>query len=285
MFQRAGVTVSEFYKQTGRKIPDFSLEFGAVNANVEAKLLTTSDVEETFLTYAQKLKDQIVEGPMAAEGVYQTVRIIVKSAHELPEIGMIVNSVKSLFDISGTELRSKHFNLFIDPSTPTTSTLFRAIHILCPRSDKENLRVISRVKDAAQQLGSDDASGHSGILWIGLTLQQDPLAIRNQLSSSFERSRFPNISSVVLSLSGPCTEPPRRSVIDLVTVIKNQKCSRPLPKLVPFQGLDLMRDLNTYVPADAGVAAYRMSSAETRVVAGAEVIRIADIRRIDSRWL
>jgi hypothetical protein len=133
MFQRAGVTVSEFYEQTGGKIPDFALAFGSIKANVEAKLLTTSDVEET-------------------------------------------------------------------------------LSLLCPRSDKENLRAESRVKDAAHQLVSDETSG---ILSIGLRKQQDPLAIRDRLLFNFARGKFSSVSSVALSLSGTHLEAPRRSVVDL----------------------------------------------------------------------
>jgi hypothetical protein len=285
MFQRAGATVSEFYGHSGGKIPDFQLKIGSLKANVEAKLLTTSDVEEGFTTYAQLLLREITNKVLSDEAVYPIIKIILKSAEEPPPIGTVVDSVRGLLDTFGKELRAASFNVFAQSAPPTKSSLFRTIHVLCPCSEKENIRVLSRVKDAAHQLASDDASEYPGILWIGLSAYQDPLAVRNRLLSNFTQNKFGGISSVVLSLSGTHLEPPRRTVIDLWGTIKNQNCLHPLESPVPFQALDLAGALDRHFPADGGIPAYRACSAETRLTTGTEGVRLEDIRRIDSRWL
>jgi hypothetical protein len=285
MFQRAGARVSEFYGNTSAKIPDFLLEFGSIRANVEAKLLTTSDVEETFTTYAQSLLREIEKDVMAKEAVYPIIKIILKNSGDLPRTDTVVNSVRALLNACGTELRAASFSVFAELAPATTSSLFRTIHVLCPRSEKENIRVLSRVKDAAHQLASDEASEYPGILWIALTAHQDPLAIRHRLLSNFDQGKFTGISSVVLSLSGTHLEPPRRTVVDLWATVKNHKCSHPLERSVPFQTLDLGGSLDRHFPPDGGIPAYRVCSAETRVAPGTEGVRLEDIRRIDPRWL
>ena len=108
--------------------------------------------------------------------------------------GTVISSVGAVLTSSGTVLRTSSFNVFAQPGPSTTSSLFRSIHVLRPCSERENIRVLSRAKDAAHQLTSEEASQHPGILWIGLTPNQDPLAIRNRLLSNFNNDKLRGIS-------------------------------------------------------------------------------------------
>jgi hypothetical protein len=285
MFGRAGVTVSKFYAQTASKIPDLALSFKSTAANVEAKLLTMSEVEETFSNYAKSLMEQIRLVVMADEKVHPVVKIIVKNAHSLPEITALSEVIRVMLEGGRTELRSELYNVFVEAPPPTTSTLYREVLILCPRSDKENIRVESRVKDASYQLASDTASESPGILWIGLNENQDPLAIRSRLIFNFERGKFPSISSVVLSRWGTYFQPPRRSTIDLWSNIKNEKCLRPLANPIPFRALDLAGSLDSFFQVDGSLPAYRAAAVETRATPGFSGVRLADIRRVNPSWL
>jgi len=149
MFQRAGVAVTGFYEQTNEKIPDFSITFDSVEANVEAKLLTKSDVEDAFEEYAKPLLHRIFVEVMAKEAIYPPVTIIVKNAAHLPDPNEVGNATRTLVNGPPKELRTEFFNVFVDAAPSITTTLFRSCHILCPRSEKENLRVETRVKKAS----------------------------------------------------------------------------------------------------------------------------------------
>ncbi|GEM_PF-5165423 len=284
MFQRAGVTVTEFYEQTTEEIPDFSIRFSSVEANVEAKLLTKSDVEEVFEEYAKLLLQRIFADTMAKEVIYPPVTVVVKDAAHFPDSDEIVNAVRTLVNASPTESRTEHFNIFVDAAPSITTTLFRSCHILCPRSEKENLRVETRIKKASHQLLSDATSERPGILWIGVTEHQDPLAIRDLLLRRFERGQYRGVSLAILSLSGTHLEHPRRSVVDLITTIVNPKSRAPLPCTIPIGPLDLNSPLNKH-SGDAGIPAYRVASAETRVAPGVPGVSLPDIRRIDPQLL
>src|SRR5712692_10629737 len=107
MFQRAGVAVTEFYEQTNEKIPDFSITFDSVEANVEAKLLTKSDVEDAFEEYAKPLLHRIFAEVMAKEAIYPAVTIIVKNAAHLPDPDEVGNASKTLVNGPPKELRTK----------------------------------------------------------------------------------------------------------------------------------------------------------------------------------
>jgi hypothetical protein len=284
MFQRAGVAVTGFYEQTNEKIPDFSITFDSVEANVEAKLLTKSDVEDVFEEYPKPLLQRIFVEVMAKEAIYPPVTIIVKNAAHLPDPDEVGNATTTLVNGPPKELRTEFFNVFVDAAPSITTTLFRSCHILCPCSEKENLRVETRVKKASHQLLSDAASERPGILWIGVTEHQDPLATRDLLLQRFDRSQYRGVSLAILSLSGTHLEQPRRSVVDLLMTIANSKSRVPLPYAIPIKPLDLNRPLDKHF-GDTGVPAYRVAAAETRVAPGVSGVLLTDIRRIDPRLL
>jgi hypothetical protein len=284
MFQRGGVAITEFYEQTNEKIPDFSITWNSIEANVEAKLLTKSDVEDAFEEYAKPLQQRIFAEAMAKEAVYPPVTVIVKDAALFPDSNEVVSAARTLINAPPAESRTEFFNIFVDAPPTITTTLFRSCHILCPRSEKENLRVETRVRDASHQLLSDATSERPGILCIGVTQQQDPLAIRDLLVRRFDRGQYPGVCLAILSLSGTHLEHPRRSVVDLLTTIVNPKGRVPLPYTFPIRPLDLNAPLDKRSD-DAGIPAYRVMAAETRIAPGVSGVSLPDIRRIAPRAL
>ena len=142
----------------------------------------------------------------------------------------------------------------------------------------------TRVKKASHQLLSEAVSERPGILWIGVTEHQDPLATRDLLLQRFDRSQYGSVSLAILSLSGTHLEQPRRSVVNLLMTILNRKSRVPLPYTIPIKPLDLNRPLDKHF-GDTGIPAYRVAAAETRVATGVSGVSLADIRRIDPRLL
>ena len=60
LFARSdGITVAKFFPKTDRIVPDFLLRIGKKSLAVEAKILTTSEKEDTFVRYASDLCDKI----------------------------------------------------------------------------------------------------------------------------------------------------------------------------------------------------------------------------------
>jgi len=287
MFQRAGAAVTSFYEQTDDPVPDFSIRFGSNEGNVEAKLLTKSDLEEEFEKYAKPLQETIFTEVMAQESVHPPVTIIVKDAHRLPDTMDIVHATASLLHDSKTpprELRSDLFNIFVG-SPPSGSGLFRGCYILSPRSEKENFRVATRISKASQQLLSDLTSKRPGIFWLGMTRHQDPIYLRNLFVKRFAAGHYAGVSLAFLILSGTHLEPPRRSVIDYGSRIVNPKSRVALPSSIPVKPFDLLGDLITLYSSETGLPAYRVGAVETRHAAGMPQLRLPDIRRVQDKLL
>jgi hypothetical protein len=275
MFQRGGATVLEFFAQSNQKVPDFSVRFNSAEANVEAKLLTESDVEVAFTNYASPLVDRLLQVVIPKNSRYRGFTIIVKDSETLPDVNEVVDAVVSLLDSSSDELKTTSFNIF-----PGVEPFF---YILCPRSEKENIRVEARVRQASEQLLSDTASDRPGILWVGVTEQQDPLPIRERLAQRFDRNRFDGVGAAILSRAGTHLTNPRRSVIDLLTTIVNPKSRCPLP-MIPIKPLDLYGSLDKYL-RDGGIPVYRVGKAVMTVGTTPVRLHLPDIRRIKPELL
>jgi hypothetical protein len=287
MFRRAGVSVTEFYKQTDKAAPDFSVRFNSVEANVEAKLLVDSDLEEMFGQFGERLYKKIFAEALSRESIHPLVTVIFKNVGDLADPEDIVSSATALLRDprpAPKEFRTKSFNVFADLA-PAGEGLYRGCNILCPRSEKENLRVANRVSKASQQLLSGSASEHPGILWLGLTRHQDAVFLRDQLQRSFDSGRHAGISQAFLLLSGTHLEPPRRTVADYGALVANPNSARPLSTRIPVKPLELNGDLLALHGADRGLSAYRVGAVQVRVGPGMPQLILPDFRRVDGRSL
>ncbi len=287
MFQRGGAAVSKFYDQSDERAPDFLIRFNSIEVNVEAKLLLESDLEDTFHEYAQPLGVRVFAEAMTEELVHPPVTIVLKSIATLPDYDEVVHAVSKLLHdakLPPKNHRGAHFNIFIDPP-PVGNGLFRQYHVLCPRSNKENLRVATRIKTASRQLLSERAAGHPGIFWLGVTRHQSAPFLRTMLMRKFDDGEYAGVSQVFLLQSGTHLEPPRRSVIDYGTQIVNSKSRTSLPVKIPVKPLDLVGELMALHGSEPGLPAYRVGAVQTRVGPGMPPLRLPDLRRVDQQSL
>jgi hypothetical protein len=214
MFNRGGARIEEFFTQSGVKVPDFSVSYQSIQANVEAKLLTTSDMEESFQEYAKPILDRVFAQSMVEERRHPPVTVVVKDPLNLPESGEVIRSVETLLKHAPGQLRNRSFNVFVEAPPEVPTTLFKRCYILSPRSNKEDLRVGTRIRDASHQLLAQSFSAVSGIACVGITEKQDPMAVKELLLRKFRDGQYAGVSAAVLLLSRTHIQPPRRSVID-----------------------------------------------------------------------
>jgi hypothetical protein len=285
MFERAGARVSMFYQQNDKKCPDFLIEYLSSRVNVEAKLLADSDVEFAFRKYAEPLVKRVFAEGMAEEVIHPVVSVVVKSPAVLPSQTEVVNATATLLRDSGQppkRYRSRDFNIFVD-QPPAGKGLYRNCDILCPRSDKENTRVATRIKNASAQLLSERSAGYPGVFCLGITPNQSAVFLRDLLLRRFNEGEYSGISVAYLIQSGTHLLPPRRTVLDYGVGIPNPKS--PLSGSIPVKALDLCADLLVVHSIQPGLPAYRVAAVETRAGEGMPELRLADIRRVYQQWL
>ena len=288
MFARGGAPVCEFFPQTDVKVPDYVIRASSRQINVEAKLLLSSDKEETFINFASPLLDTILKQSMSAEAVHPPVTVVFTNPEQLPPAGAVLDTVSALLRDSNAArsrvVKSELFNVFLEPA-PATTGLYRLCHLLCPRSENENLRVASRARAASHQLLSDMARKRPGIMWLGMTQHQDARSVYDLLMRKFRDAQYLGISIAILSLSGTHVERPRRTVVDYLLTISNPRAKFTLSARVPLKPLDLSPRLIDFQKTLRGVSAYRCAASEVRVQADTKGVFLPDIRRIDLAWL
>jgi hypothetical protein len=287
MFRRAGAVVSQFYEQTERDAPDFSVRIDDIEANVEAKLLQRSDLEEAFQSYGKTLCKRIFEKAMPDELIHPSVTVIFKDVGNLEDAGEVANAVADLLRdprLPPKEHRGASFNVFVDPK-PSGAGLFRSFSALCPRSEKENLRVSSRVSKASRQLQSDLASDRPGILWLGMTRHQNSVFVRNLLLRKFIAGQFSGVSQVFMLGSGTHLAPPRRTVVDYGARVVNPNSIVRLTATIPVKPLDLIGDLIALHNSEPGLPAYRFCEVQTKYGPGMPQLMLPDIRHLDQKML
>ncbi len=288
MFVRGGAQIREFFLQTDVRVPDFLIRAGSQKINVEAKLLLDSDKEVAFVTFAKPLLDSVLKEAMSAEAVHPPVTVVFTNPEHLPPAAAVLEVVGALIrdgNLGQSRLRKfEQFNVFIEPA-PATSGLYRLCHLLCLRSEKENLRVASRARAASHQLLSDMARRRPGIMWLGMTRHQDAGSIHDLLMRKFLDGQYLGISTAIFSLSGTHMEPPRRTVVDYLLTVNNPRPKFTLPTRVPLKPLDLSGRLVDLQQSFRGLSAYRCAASEVRIQADVKGIYLPDLRRIDPAWL
>jgi hypothetical protein len=283
MFVRAGVALSQFYAQTEKGAPDFSVEFNGIEANVEAKLLLMSDLEEAFEAYAKGLLGRIFGEVMVEELIYPPVTAIFNDVANLPDGEEVASAVAALLrdrNLPSREFRATSFKVIVGQKPPGVG-LFRSFYGLCPRSERENLRVVSRVGKASQQLQPDSAAQRPGLIWLGITRHQNSVFVRDLLLRRFNAGQFACVSQVFLLASGTHLEPPMRTVVDYGARVVNPKSRVTLPNSFPVKPLGLTGDLIALHSSEAGRPAYRVGAVETKCALGASQLLLPDLRRVD----
>lgn len=287
-FARGGTPVLEFFAQGQAKIPDFAVGTLSRKINVEAKVLMSSDREEQFSAFATPLLDAIFKDALAAEAVHPPVTVVFRDSDSLPPAEAVLSTISDLLTEGAATVRrtarAELFSVFVDPP-PATTGLYQLCYLLCPRSEKENLRVQSRAREASHQLLSDMAQRRPGIMWLGLTQHQDAGFLHKLMNRRFNAGQYPGISGMVLSLSGTHLEPPRRTVVDYLLTFKKPRAKFTLPTPVPLKSPDLCGPLLALQASLSGISAYRVAKSGVRISQEVRGVALPDIRRIDPTWL
>lgn len=271
MFARSnGTRVQKFFPQTSEILPDFLLDAEGLLIAVEAKLLTKSEKEEKFESWASDLAKQIFQEAIPLDGIQPVLVIVVKSAEALPEFSAVVETVRlgvKRYSGGGLILRSLKFNVFIEPpSLPRTGmTSYRHCTLLCSRSPNEDIRIQDRSKRASRQIAGVAKGEYPGLLCLGLTRVQHPQHIIQLLRNRFSRGQYSAISSVMLLETGTHGGLPKRSTVDVLGFVKNERAKRAIPGNLKFRCLGLLGHIEENLPMPNEVAAYRYMLAEGKI--------------------
>jgi hypothetical protein len=262
MFARGnGNRIVQFFPQTSEKFPDFLLEANGLPIAVEAKLMTQSEKEEEFAKWAKELVKQIFQDVLSHDKFHPIPTIVIKSAETYPKSSEIIEAVNegiTRFSGEPVSFRSSLFNLFIEPANAPHIglTCYRYCIVLCARSIKENIRVQDRSKRASKQISAVAKGEFPGLLCLGITRVQDPQHICKLLSNRFCMGQYSSISSAMLLEAGTHVVAPKRSMVDVISLVKNEKARRPIPADVRFGCVGMARYLDMNMPFTNEIAAY-----------------------------
>ena len=289
-FARGGsAMVKQFLPQTDDKIPDFLIDDHGLGIAVEAKILTKSVIEERFSDYANSIIQEIFETILDRDRLYPQICIVLKNPHVLPRFTAVVKTVDRLIsnpDAHQHPMRTPAFNVitFAPPNLEFES--YRFCMILCPRSQREDLRVQDRAKKASKQLRADAGKDRPGILCLEIGEYQDPPFLVELLARRFARGQYRGISGVLLSRTGTHLTFPRRAPVQHVTVIKNPGALSSTPANLALAFLGLHGHLIHDLASTGGVAAYRVTECLARFrVAGNLELFIPDVRILTPEML
>ena len=279
-----------FFRQTSSSIPDFSVKTGGVDYPVECKLLTDSDCQAEFGKYTDDLMKNIQTLIFADEKIYPLVYIIIKCFERLPTINNVVNSLKEGLEVyKGDKIKGafEKFNVFIELNTASKEdfSLHKSVHIYCPRSEKENIRVEGRIKNAASQIRLFN-SIDSGIVCVGINRHQDAEYIVEKITNRFLNNQLKSISCVFLIRTGTFLEPPKRTVVDLISTFKNSNSKN----IVPTDNLKIgtigaSGKLLDYQNKTSGIPAYRHIVMEYKLINLNAVISSHELNHLTKEML
>jgi hypothetical protein len=263
LFERAQPSaVTEFPLQKSALVPDFLLRVGGSTLACEAKFLAVSEKEQAFSVYAESVKELLFEEVLTGGEIYPSFVIVLKNSDHLPSLSLIREQLVKVwqdFHGSSMEARSPQLSVFVDPPGPTTQRFirFKQCTVLSPRSEKEDLRVEARGKEAEKQLRPLSAST-AGLACLAVGHPHNPHVVFNLLSRRFKAGRYPGLSGVELIRTATHLAPPVRTVIDLLALIQNPTSTSPLPRL-QLRGLGILAPLLQMVHPDGPIPAYRFN--------------------------
>jgi hypothetical protein len=271
MFARGnGNRIVQFFPQTSEKFPDFLLEAKGLPIAVEAKLMTKSEKEADFEKWAKDLVKLIFQNALPLERFQPILTVVIKSAEAWPQADGIIKAVQegvARFSDEALVFRSSLFNLFIDPASapPAGLTCYRYCSVLCARSLKEDIRVQDRSKRASKQISAVAKGEFPGVLCLGITRVQQPQHVYQLLRNRFSIGQYSSISSAMLLETGTHVAPPKRSMVDVLSFVKNEKAQRAIPTDLKFGCLGMLGHLDANRPITNEIAAYRYMTGEGKV--------------------
>ncbi|MBI4999061.1 MAG: hypothetical protein HZC22_19600 [Rhodocyclales bacterium] len=282
-----GSRLVRFFPQTDAKSPDFIVEHDGHETMCEAKLLSKSGPQEAFERYAARLSSTVRDVVLKEERPYPTLTIVLRDVTVLPPLEQVITRVVegiAQFSDSPIEYRNKFFNIFIVPRPQEAGDLTsaRSIYVLCPKSEREDLRVHQRGAEASRQLISEVGSGQPGLLLLGITQMQDPGYVADLFRRRFSSGHYPGIAGALLIYAGTHMGEPMRAPMDLVRSIRNEQAQRPLPNL-PLWPVGLIGQLPIH--SSESVPAYRHLWADARVAEGSGGQFVPDLRTLDASML
>lgn len=282
-----GTQVERFFPQADESLPDFLVLHQGQKVMCEAKLLAKSGQEEAFEAYASQLSQRIMNEVLAGASTHPSVTVVLKNVHSLPPVDDVVRVVaegRAYYSEGRLEYRSPAFNVFLDPAQSMASGVgeSRSCFLLCPKSEKEDLRVQRPGAKASRQLSSKTAADHPGMLLLGITNLQDPGYVVSLFRRRFEGGQYPGISGAMLIHAGTHMEQPLRAPLDLIATVRNDRSTQPHPNL-PLQPAGLIGPL----PAEPSeeIPAYRHLSHEVRVGDGFGGLFMPDLRTLSLEML
>lgn len=262
MMGRARTRVLQLFEPSNDSIPDFEIEVAGAPITVEAKQLTDSEPQQKFSAFGNKLKDRIMKEVFTGSENYPVTHVVVKDAHALPTEQAVMDCIRNaLSSYTGTSTvrRSRRFNVFLDPEPASDAFVdYRSIHVVCPRSPKENLRIARRAEKSNRQLRSHDKGKRPGLLCLGLTEHQDAHLVAEVLRKKFKGGQLRGVSGVILHAPAHHEGPDPRVVLELITSVDNPNALVPPPSNIQIKPLGAALDLFEQTPRTEAVSAYRL---------------------------
>jgi hypothetical protein len=279
-------TVSKFSPEAGQKLPDFLIIKDSKEIPAEAKFLTLSETQTNFNQYAKRLLSDIETEVLVDERIYPTIDIVCKNADNLPDISAVVETIKIGFQHfnNGTiVLRSELFNIILDIPNQDTSnfSIFKDCCIYCPKSVKEDLRVVNRIKDASKQLGAYKSSTNGGVLFLGLTEYQDPHHIKSLIYNRYVKNQYSGISMAFFIRTMLAFATPERGTMDFISIITNPNKTQSERFNLKFRPIDLWNRLFETTQPEQGIPAYKSGGITAKIKKAIPFgLQIPDIRKL-----
>ena len=262
-------TVERFFPQTGETLPDFLLHSPDGLVACEAKHLAKSGQEEAFTAFAAEFSSLVKAKLLPDQKSYATLTIVLKSVDALPDVDFLLQAISTGLGKCTTgavEFKHPQVNIVLDPTDAPPDACQKTIYIFGRKSDKEDLRVQERGKQASRQLAALATRDYPGLFLLSVGRLQDPEFIETLFRRRFEGGQYPGVSAAMLIRSGTQLSHPEAAPVDLTSVIRNPRTDNPLPNLrldpVGLIGRLRNEDQTPQVPA------YRHQSRELRIVAG-----------------
>lgn len=268
-----GCRVTKFFPQTEDRLPDFLVDSEGQTIAVEAKLLTRSALDLAFEDHFKDFAGSVVDELRASGRMHVIVLVVVKSADSLPDttdVLAVIRRALSVFQGSTLKAETNNFNVFLETMEPfENGPPFAdfACDVVCPKSEKEDLRVLARGKEASKQLGASAAIDYPGLLVIGINKFQDQRFLAGRFRQTFESGRLSGISSALLLSQGNQLRDPVRAPLDLVAAIDNPTTSRPIPNIA-FRPVGVLGHLIRDTPEPVGLPCYRVANYQLTVREG-----------------
>jgi hypothetical protein len=296
LFERgAAGSVLEFCEPSDRTIPDFILQHNDQEIPVEAKLLSESDRAKKFYDYCDPLLHDALElrdnsFPSPGWGLF----LIFSDVDLLPSRHDVIASLRQMSATNQTAFRAANGRCLatIEPlqvrgADPSATRLCMA---LCPRSTKDNVRVVTRASGATEQLKARQYGRYPGIVSLGTTDNIDPLHVHMLLNRKFSGAQLQSISAALLLKSGTTRRNGKLINLDQLDWIINSKARYPLVDLPSIESHGAADRLLQPRDPPGYISTYQSARAVGRLKTGdgTQGLVVPDVQRIPEqvlRWL